>query len=99
MLDLEAIISTTVRAAIREELQPLRDAIERLRRREEPAFVSPSRAAEMTGLSVATIRRRLADGDGTIRSKKVGGRILVETASLQIIDEGEVARRAAEARQ
>jgi hypothetical protein len=86
-----------VRAAIRAELPALlKVAIaEAMHRRDEPPFVSPRRAVELSGLSLATVRRRIKDG--TLESKKVGGRVLVSTASLNPIDEVAVARAAMKA--
>jgi hypothetical protein len=74
-----------VRAAVRAEMQ----------RAELPPDVSPRRYAELSGLSPATVRRRIADG--TIAAKKIGARVLVSTASLSAIDEVAIARSAMKA--
>jgi excisionase family DNA binding protein len=43
-------------------------------------YVSVSEAAVLTGLSVATIYRRVADG--TFTHKKITGRVLIERSQL-----------------
>src|SRR5437868_4388734 len=68
-----------------------------LRARDLPMYVSPKRAAGLLGVSLASVRRRLADGG--LRSKRVGNRIVIETATLSIPSEAEIDRLAEEARQ
>lgn len=84
-------------AALRAELPAVvREAVRaEMGRRELPLDVSPARYAELSGLSLATVRRRIKDA--TLESKKVGGRVLVSTASLQPVDEVAVARAAVKA--
>jgi hypothetical protein len=96
---IETLMVSAMLAALRAELPAIVRAAVRaeMKRAELAPFVSPQRAHELTGLSVATIRRHLADERGPLRWKKVGSRILIETASLQIIDELAVARAAVKA--
>jgi hypothetical protein len=84
-----------VRAALAAALPALlKTAIaEAMQRREEPPFVSVKRAAELTGASVASIRRRCEDG--SIKWKRLGSRILIATDSLHMVDEVAIARAAA----
>jgi hypothetical protein len=90
---LEDLVARIVRAAVRDEIRPLQEAIDSLRRHQQPAFVDVKRAGELTGLSVATLRRRVRDGG--IGSKKVGGRVLIDVDSLKVVDAAEVAQLAA----
>ena len=46
-----------------------------------PSFVSVQRACSLLGLSRATVNRRMADG--TLRSRKVGGRRLIPVAAVE----------------
>jgi len=87
----------TLRAALRAELPALvREAVRaEMGRRDLPPDVSPARYAELSGLSPATVRRRIADG--TIAAKKIGGRVLVSTANLATVDEVAIARAAVKA--
>lgn len=100
---LAALVQELVRHALREELAPLVAAIESLQRQqataELPPWVSVRRAAELTGVSVATVRRQLREGGkAKLNARKVRGRVLVETASLFPADPTTVARLASEAR-
>ncbi|MBN1441670.1 MAG: helix-turn-helix domain-containing protein [Planctomycetes bacterium] len=68
--DLFAAFVTEIRTAVRQELQPLRQELAKLRGEDEPAGVTMSEAARRLGVSIATIQRRVIDG--TLPSKKIG---------------------------
>lgn len=55
-----------------------------------PAFVSIERACSLLGLSRATVNRRVTDG--TLRSRKVGGRRLIPIAAVEEMSQAAVAR-------
>jgi hypothetical protein len=86
--DLDDVVRAIVREALRDELReqlaPLRDAVEALRRHAQPQFVDVRRAAELTGTSVATLRRRVADGSVNVR--RLGRRVLVDVDSLRPLE-------------
>ena len=96
-LSIDDILVAKMCAALRVELPAIvRDAVrEELKRAELPPEVSPARYVELSSLSPSTVRRRISDG--TIASRKIGGRVLVSTATLKVVDELEIARAATKA--
>lgn len=84
-MSVEELIAEAVRRALREELAPIRAAIEALQRHQQPQFVDVKRAAELTGTSIATMRRRVADG--SVNARKLGSRVLVDVDSLRAAGE------------
>ena len=74
MAAIDLLNAEEVRRIIREEL-------ERFRSSSEPIMWSIKEAAERTGLSEATLRRRIKSND--LPSKRVGARILIPADSLR----------------
>jgi excisionase family DNA binding protein len=67
-----------------------------LDRRLPPQLGSVAEVCRATGLSAATVRRRIADG--SFASTKVGGRVLVDLSSFRPTETAEIAKLAARAR-
>lgn len=70
--------------------------VAQLRRSQPPALASLAEAADRLGLSLSTIRRRVRDG--SIPTRRVGRRVLVDLNALRPLDDVEVAQMAREAR-
>jgi excisionase family DNA binding protein len=73
MAAIDLLNAEEVRRIIREEL-------ERFRAANGPAYWSVKEAAEKTGLSEATLRRRIKAGE--LPSKRVGSRVLIPSDAL-----------------
>jgi len=93
-------IEETLGALLEAKLAPLRGDIGRLaaeleamRRTFPPALVPVREAAQALGVSEATIRRRIRDGD--MATVRIGRSVRVDLAALRSTDAGEVARLAA----
>ena len=74
-MNLDAALADVVRAAV-----------EALRASQTPKLVSPAEAATALGLSIATVRRRIADQ--TLPSRHIGRRVLVDLATMATTSEG-----------
>ncbi len=83
-------------AALRAEVRRLAEVVEALRQATPPVLVPFTVAAERLGVSVSTITRRVRDG--TIPTRRVGRRSLVDLAALHPLSGEQVAQAAAEAR-
>lgn len=73
---------------IRAEVGRLAAGIEAMRRALPPLLVSATEAARTLGLSLSTVRRRLREG--TLPSKRIGSRLLVDLGALHGPMPGEV---------
>jgi excisionase family DNA binding protein len=98
---LQAEIVPAARAAIDESgvvalLRELLDRVAAIEARLPPALAPIPRAAEALGVSVPTVRRRIADG--SLPTTKIGGRTLVDLARVRGIDGEEIAKLAAQTR-
>jgi excisionase family DNA binding protein len=97
-MSVEAAITDAVTVAVAPvlaELRELRAAIEALRAASPPKLVTVTEACRITGLSPATMRRRIADH--SIASVRVGSRaIRVDVGSLKPVDPAVVAALVAE---
>jgi len=78
------------------ELRELRVKVEALCVASPPTLVTVGEACRLTGLSPATVRRRIADG--TMPSRRIGRSVRVDLASLRPTDPATVTALAAEAR-
>lgn len=85
-----AALLDTKLAPMQAELRRLRAEIQGMRRALPPALVPPREAARALGLSLSSVRRRIADGSLPVR--RLGGRVLVDLGQLHPPDEAEVAR-------
>jgi hypothetical protein len=63
-----------------------------------PQVADVRRVCELTGLSRASVNRRLADGTYRRAAGSAGRRVLVDLSSLRGPDDTEIAKMAAEAR-
>jgi excisionase family DNA binding protein len=93
---LSAVVADAV-APVVAELRELRATVDALRAASPPTLVTVGEACRLTGLSPATVRRRVADG--TLPSRRIGRSVRVDMAALRPIDPGEIARLSMEARQ
>jgi hypothetical protein len=92
----EALIAEAIAERLRILLVPIQAALDDLQRRMPPQLGSVADACRVTGLSPATVRRRIRDG--SFVTKTVGARVLVDLAALRPAEPAEVARLAYEAR-
>ena len=92
----EALIAERVVERIRAELAPLHAKIELLEKRLPPQLGDVAQVCMATGLSPATVRRRIKDG--SLPSVLVGKRRLVDLAALRPPSPEEIAKLAREAR-
>jgi|SRR6187551_2220046 len=92
----EAIIAERVAERVRAEIAPVLAALEDLQRRLPPQLGDVPQACAATGLSPATVRRRIKDG--TLPTVLVGRRRLIDLAALRPVSPEHVARLASEAR-
>lgn len=67
-----------------------------LERRLPPQLGDVATVARLSGLSLATIRRRVKDG--SIPSRKIGGRVLIDLGALRPTPTDEIAALAEQAR-
>jgi excisionase family DNA binding protein len=98
-VSLDATLAEVVGAAVAPvvaELRELRATVEALRAASPPTLVTVGEACRLTGLSPATVRRRVADG--TMPSRRIGRSVRVDLASLRPTDPATVTALAAEAR-
>jgi hypothetical protein len=95
-LSVEALIAARVRDEVEDLIRPLIDRLEAIEARLPPQLGSVADVCRVTGLSPATVRRRLRDG--SIASKRVGGRLLVDLTALRLPSPDEIGRLAATAR-
>ena len=99
MTDIDAALTAVVAEAVAPlaaEIRELRATVEALRAASPPKLVTVTEACRITGLSPATMRRRIADH--SIESIRVGPRaIRVDVGSLRPTDPTVVATLAAEA--
>jgi hypothetical protein len=97
-LSIEEQIADAVDARVKLALAPVVALLEQIKRALPPQLADVARAAEVTGLSEASIRRRVSDG--TISSVRVGGRILVDLTSpaLRPTSDAEIEKLARDAR-
>jgi hypothetical protein len=96
---LDTALADIVGAAVRplvDELRQLRAEIAELRTSKPPHLVSVADAAAALGISACTVRRRITDG--SLVSRRLGGRVLVDLTAAQPRTDLEVARLAREAR-
>ena len=92
---LSAVVSDAV-APLVSEIRELRRSVDALQAASPPKLVTVTEACRITGLSPATMRRRIADH--SIESIRVGPRaIRVDVGSLRPTDPTVVATLAAEA--
>jgi hypothetical protein len=77
---LRALVRDAVVDVLRAELAGVRAQLEEVKRALPPPLGDVARAAEVTGLSPASVRRRIKDG--TFPTVRVGGRVLVDLAKL-----------------
>jgi hypothetical protein len=91
----------TMLEELRTEIRHLRAEVAELRRAAPPAVADVDTVAKMTGLSVATVRRRVEQGVYRRAPGGKGRRCLIDLASLREPDnaEAEIARLAAAARE
>jgi excisionase family DNA binding protein len=92
---LAAVVADAV-APLATEIRELRATVEALRAASPPTLVTVGEACRVTGLSPATVRRRIADG--TIPSRRIGRSVRVDLATLRGPTPEQVAQQAAEAR-
>ena len=88
-MNLAAALADVVRAAVAplvHQVAELTAAVEALRASQTPKLVSPAEAATALGLSIATVRRRIADQ--TLPSRHIGRRVLVDLATMATTSEG-----------
>jgi excisionase family DNA binding protein len=78
------------------ELHALRAELAEVRRALPASLGSMEQAAELTGLSGRTIRRRVRTGE--IPARRVGRRILIDLAALKPLSTGDIAEAARAAR-
>jgi hypothetical protein len=95
-VSVEAIIAERVAERVRAELAPVLAALGDLQRRLPPQLGDVAQASAATGLSPASIRRRIKDG--SLPTVKVGSRRLVDLAALRPPSPEEIAKLAREAR-
>ena len=101
-LSLEGALADVVRQVVadvlRAELAPMREDLAQLKRAAPPAFGDVDQVAALTGLSRATVRRRVADGSFRRAAGSRGRRVLIDLGSLRGPDDTTVAKLAREAR-
>jgi excisionase family DNA binding protein len=83
-------------APLADEIRELRATVDALRAASPPTLVTVGEACRRTGLSPATVRRRVADG--TLPSRRIGRSVRVDLAALRPMDPATVAALAMEAR-
>ncbi len=83
-------------AAVLAEIRELRAELAELRRSQPPRLVSVAVASAQLGISPCSVRRHVADG--TLPSRRIGGRVLVDLSAAQPAADAEIAQRAREAR-
>jgi excisionase family DNA binding protein len=90
-------VEESIRVAVAAEMAPLRTEISRLsaqveamRRAIPPALVPVREAAQALGVSEATVRRRIRDGD--MPTVRVGRSVRVDLGALRSAGAGEVTR-------
>lgn len=95
-------VEESIRVAISGELVPLRAEVSRLatqveamRRALPPALVPVREAAQALGVSEATVRRRIRDGD--IATVRIGRSVRIDLAALRAVDSAEVVHLAQQA--
>jgi excisionase family DNA binding protein len=84
----EDVVEGAVGRAVRSELSRLRQEVAALRRSLPPALGSMKDAARVTGLSLTTIKKRVAAGQ--IAHRRVGGRVLIDLASLHPVTDDDL---------
>ena len=82
MIDIASEVTTAL-GPVLAELRELRAELAALRASQSPRLVSPSEAAKLLGISIATCRRRIADQ--TLPSRHLGRRVLVDLANVRLI--------------
>lgn len=95
-MTIEGLIAERVVERLRTELAPLLAALEDVQRRLPPQLGDVAAVCRVTGLSPATVRRRISDG--TLPTVTVGARRLVDLAALRPAEPEAVARLARQAR-
>jgi hypothetical protein len=99
-VNFDAALAEVVGAAVAPlaaQIADLAQQVQALRAASPPKLVTVTEACRITGLSPASMRRRIADH--SIASLKIGPRaIRVDVSSLRAIDRAAVAALAAEAR-
>jgi hypothetical protein len=98
-LSLEGVLVEIFGRVLDDKLAPVRAALDELKRAAPPAYADVEQVAAITGLSPATIRRRVADGTYRRAPGARGTRVLVELSSLRGADDLEIARLARAARE
>jgi excisionase family DNA binding protein len=100
---IDEAIRLAVAAALAQELPkhigPLLAEVQALRATAAPQMLSIAQAAQRLGVSICSVRRRVADG--SIPAQRVGRRLVVpaDAAALRPKDPAELARLAREAQQ
>lgn len=77
-------------APLRGDVVRLTDELRRLRRSLPPQLATLKQTAELFGISVSTVKRRVASGAWP--SRRDGGRILVDLSAMNIPTDEEVTR-------
>jgi len=85
VIDIAAEVTTALTPVLA-ELRELRAEMAALRASQSPRLVSPAEAARALGLSIATVRRRIADQ--TLPSRHIGRRVLVNLTTMATTSEG-----------
>ena len=98
-MSLDAALAEVVGAIVAPlvgEIRELRAAVDALRAASPPTLVTVGEACRLTGLSPATVRRRVADH--TLPSRRIGRSVRVDLAALRPADPAAVAALAMKAR-
>jgi hypothetical protein len=95
-VSIEETIAAAVAMVVRAELEPILAALEDLQRRLPAQLGDVASVCAATGLSPASVRRRIRDG--SFPTVKVGARRLVDLAALRPVAPAEIAALARKAR-
>lgn len=95
-------VDTAIRAAFADAVRAEGDRIVRaivteLRASRPPRLLSVADAAAELGISACSVRRHVADG--SLPSRRVGARVLIDMTAATPAGDDEIARRAREARE
>lgn len=83
-------------AEVEARLAEVRAAVEAVQTKLPPALATSAQAAQALGVSVATVRRRVRDGQ--LPTVRVGRALRIDLSALRAREEADVARLASHAR-